>query len=148
MRLPVELFLALRYMRPRRTFVSAITVLSVLGVTLGVMVLIIVLSVMEGFEQEIREKVIGFNAHLTVTNGGIMNNVDEVMAMLDLDPDVLAATPYAFGPVLAQFGGRISTPVIRGIPPHGVDAVLPLKDYVIFGEYDLEGNTILGWGRR
>ncbi len=51
MELPVELFLAMRYLRPRRTFVSVITVLSFLGVTLGVGALIVVLSVMAGFEQ-------------------------------------------------------------------------------------------------
>lgn len=153
MKLPVELFLALRYMRPRRTFVSAITILSVLGVTLAVMVLIVVLSVMEGFEQELRDKVIGFNAHLTVTNGGILEeeDVNKVMARVEIDTEILAATPFAFGPVLAQYGGRISTPVVRGIPAQGVDAVLPLRNYVVFGEYNLEGNTILvgeEWARR
>ena len=66
MELPVEFFLALRYLRPRRTFVSVITVLSFLGVTLGVGALIVVLSVMAGFQQRLTEKIIGFNAHITV----------------------------------------------------------------------------------
>src|SRR5471032_542879 len=64
--LPFELLLALRYLRPKRTFVSVITLISVLGVTLGVAVLIIVISVMSGFDRDLKEKVFGFNAHLTI----------------------------------------------------------------------------------
>src|SRR5208283_443626 len=64
--LPFELLLALRYLRPKRTFVSVITFISVLGVTLGVAVLIIVISVMSGFDRDLKEKVFGFNAHLTI----------------------------------------------------------------------------------
>src|SRR5260370_5571232 len=63
-RLPFELFLALRYLRPKRTFVSVITLISVIGVTLGVAVLIIVISVMSGFDQQLRDKIFGFKAHL------------------------------------------------------------------------------------
>ena len=66
-RLPFELFLALRYLRPKRTFVSVITLISILGVALGVAVLIIVISVMSGFDHELRDKILGFNAHLTVS---------------------------------------------------------------------------------
>ena len=58
-RLPFELLLALRYLRPKRTFVSVITLISVLGVTLGVAVLIIVISVMSGFDRELKEKIFG-----------------------------------------------------------------------------------------
>ena len=70
-KLPFELLLALRYLRPRRTFVSIITLISILGVALGVAVLIIVISVMTGFDQDLREKILGFNAHLTVTQPGV-----------------------------------------------------------------------------
>ena len=65
-RLPFELFLALRYLRPKRTFVSVITLISVIGVMLGVAVLIIVISVMTGFDQQLREKIFGFSAHITI----------------------------------------------------------------------------------
>ena len=65
-RLPFELFLALRYLRPKRTFVSVITLISILGVALGVAVLIIVISVMSGFDHDLRDKILGFNPHLTV----------------------------------------------------------------------------------
>ena len=69
-RLPFELLLALRYLRPKRTFVSVITLISVLGVTLGVAVLIIVISVMSGFDQQLRDKILGFNTHLKILPRG------------------------------------------------------------------------------
>ena len=65
-KLPFELLLALRYLRPKRTFVSIITLISVLGVALGVAVLIIVISVMSGFDHDLRGKILGFNSHLKV----------------------------------------------------------------------------------
>lgn len=150
---PVELFIALRYLRPRRTFVSVITVLSVLGVTLGVMVLIIVLSVMEGFEQRLSEKVIGFNAHLVVSSSEILRNADALAAQIKSPkhPEVLAASPYAMGPVLVEFAGRITSPIIKGVPIDGDDAVLPLHKYIISGEYELRGQTLLvgeEWAKR
>ena len=67
-RLPFELQLALRYLRPKRTFVSVITLISIVGVMLGVAVLIIVISVMTGFDQELRNKILGFNPHLKVSS--------------------------------------------------------------------------------
>ena len=67
-----SLFLALRYLKPKRTFLSIITLISILGVTLGVMVLILVISVMTGFERELTRKVVGFDAHLVVSNGGVI----------------------------------------------------------------------------
>ena len=63
-KLPFELMLALRYLRPKRTFVSIITVISIVGVMLGVAVLIIVISVMSGFDRQLRDRILGFNAHL------------------------------------------------------------------------------------
>src|ERR1700689_5554272 len=102
MELPVELFLALRYLRPRRSFVSGITVLSFMGVTLGVMVLIVVLSVMTGFRQRLDEMIIGFNAHITVSriDGAVMSDYDKPLALIKRQPDVLAAGIFIRGPVL------------------------------------------------
>ena len=65
-KLPFELLLALRYLRPKRTFVSIITLISVLGVGPGVAVLIIVISVMNGFDHDLRGKILRFNAHLKI----------------------------------------------------------------------------------
>src|SRR5262245_30503017 len=78
--LPFELHLALRYLRPRRTFVSVITLISVMGVALGVAVLLIVISVMSGFDKQLRDTVFGFTSHLHVYQAGSsMTNYTEVM---------------------------------------------------------------------
>src|SRR5215831_12148764 len=69
-RLPFELSLALRYLRPKRTFVSVITLISIVGVMLGVAVLIVVISVMTGFDKELRDKILGFDPHLRVSHYG------------------------------------------------------------------------------
>src|SRR5213078_655295 len=79
-KLPFELFLALRYLRPKRTFVSVITLISILGVMLGVAVLIIVISVMSGFDKQMRDKILGFNAHLRVDRGMPMADYRQVMS--------------------------------------------------------------------
>src|SRR6266404_4016272 len=82
-RLPFELMLALRYLRPKRTFVSVITLISVLGVTLGVAVLIIVISVMTGFDKQLRDKILGFNTHLKIVQRDkTMNNYRKVIRLV------------------------------------------------------------------
>src|SRR5256885_1458227 len=86
-RLPFELLLALRYLRPKRTFVSVITLISILGVCLGVAVLIIVISVMSGFDRQLRDKILGFSPHLRVTNPThTMKGYRETMRLISTIP--------------------------------------------------------------
>src|SRR6185503_3678380 len=102
-RLPFELFLALRYLRPKRTFVSVITVISMLGVVLGVAVLIVVMSVMTGFDLQLREKILGFSAHLKVfPYDDTMSNYRDVMRTVNSNRNVTACAPFIFGPVLLR----------------------------------------------
>lgn len=143
MKLPAEWFIALRYLRPRRNTFSLITFLSVMGVVLGVMVLIVVLSVMQGFSDELERKIIGFNAHLVVDNGHIMHDTDEMIAALKADPDVTAVTPYVQGRVVARYANRITTPAIRGIPEELDGSAMELTKNIPYGEFDLTGNGIL-----
>jgi lipoprotein-releasing system permease protein len=153
MQLPVELFLALRYLRPRRTFVSVITVLSFLGVTLGVMVLIVVLSVMAGFRERLDDKIIGFNAHLTVAlaDGGVLYDADKAIDIIKQQPEVLAAGIFIRGPVLIKHDGRMSPAYIKSVPEEGDDPVLPLKKFLKMGEYELRGDSVIvgsEWSKR
>ena len=82
MNLPASLFLAARYLKPKRTFLAVITLISVLGVTLGITVLILVMSVMTGFERELQRKVIGFDAHLLLTNNGLIEGWRDTNTLL------------------------------------------------------------------
>jgi len=82
-RLPFELFLALRLSAAQTDFCLVITLISILGVALGVAVLIIVISVMTGFDHDLRDKILGFNAHLTMTEGdSLMKNYQQAAAVL------------------------------------------------------------------
>src|SRR5580698_6553471 len=104
-RLPFEAFLAFRYLRPRRTFVSVITLISIIGVLLGVAVLIVVIAVMSGFDKEWRDCILGFNAHLTVfpaEHDGSLTNYGSVMQRIKANPNVLGVSPFIHSQVLAK----------------------------------------------
>ena len=140
-----SLFLALRYLKPKRTFLSIITLISILGVTLGVMVLILVISVMTGFERELTRKVIGFDAHLMVSNSGVMDDWPDVMKQVSADKKVTAVAPFVQGPVLVEFQNRRMAPKIRGIDPELEGKVVSIRDFIIAGSFDLDGDkTVLG----
>src|SRR6266481_4231932 len=81
--LPFSLFLALRYLKPKRTFLSIITLISVLGVMLGVTVLILVISVMTGFDRELRQKVIDFDAHILVSSEDVLRDWRALKTKID-----------------------------------------------------------------
>lgn len=138
-----SLFLALRYLKPKRTFLSIITLISILGVTLGVMVLILVISVMTGFERELVRKVVGFDAHVVVNNGGVMEDWAEVMSESKKNPHVLAVAPFVQGPVMVEFNHRRVAPKIRGIDPELESKVTDIAKYIIAGKYDLEGDKVV-----
>ena len=140
-----SLFLALRYLKPKRTFLSIITLISILGVTLGVMVLILVISVMTGFERELTRKVVGFDAHLMVSNAGVMDDWPDVMKQVSADKKVTAVAPFVQGPVLVEFQNRRMAPKIRGIDPELEGKVVSIRDFIIAGSFDLDGDkTVLG----
>src|SRR5439155_24459503 len=74
LKLPFSLFLALRYLKPKRTFVSIIMFISMVGVMLGVTVLIVVISVMTGFDRELRRKVVDWDAHILVSSEDVLRD--------------------------------------------------------------------------
>ncbi len=128
MKLPFSLFLALRYLKPKRTFISIITLISVLGVILGVTVLILVISVMTGFDRELRQKVIDFDAHILVTTDDVMRNWRELTVQIRHTPGVVATAPYIQGPVIVEFQNGRLAPMIRGIDLEQEEKVIPLRN--------------------
>src|SRR5581483_4873666 len=153
-RLPFELLLALRYLRPKRTFVSIITLISVLGVTLGVAVLVIVISVMTGFDKDLRDKILGFNAHMKIYQlrpgtheRTTMTNYTKAMDLVNANPDVKGATPFILGPVMLQTeppsgDPQIAAPWLRGIDPQ-TEGKVSLLTSNVFGSADLSGHGLL-----
>ena len=143
-----SLFLALRYLKPKRTFLSIITLISILGVTLGVMVLILVISVMTGFERELETKVVGFDAHVMVTGGSRpMDNWVDIQKQAEALPEVVGVAPFVQGPVLVEFQNRRVAPKIRAIDPDLEKKVtdIPIAQGEGNGTFDLDGDkTVIG----
>jgi lipoprotein-releasing system permease protein len=144
-RLPFEAFLALRYLRPRRTFVSVITVISVIGVLLGVAVLIVVIAVMSGFDKQWRDCILGFNAHLTVYPGERDKSLDQYQALsksISSNLSVVGISPFIHSQVLAKTEPdngkfRRSVPWLFGVDAKTVGKVNILPNSIIAGKFDL-----------
>ena len=142
MKAPFSLFLALRYLKPKRTFVSVITVISVLGVTLGIAVLIVVISVMTGFDRSLQRAILGFEPHLRVSNGEVMRNWRDVLPRIDKLPGIVGVAPYVQGPVLVEHAGRVNPAVVRGINVEQEQQLIDLKKFVI-GTLDMPSDTVI-----
>ncbi|MBN2507038.1 MAG: ABC transporter permease [Verrucomicrobia bacterium] len=149
-RLPFEWFLALRYLRPKRTFVSVITLISVVGVMLGVAVLIIVISVMSGFDQQLRDKILGFNAHLRVFRAEqqTLTNYAALMKAVASHPRVRGVAPFVQGRVMVQTepeqgSALVDAPYIRGMDLRYETNVSFLHTHLVAGEYTLDGSSVL-----
>lgn len=143
MTLPFSVFLALKYMRPKRTFVSMVTVLSVLGVILGVAMLVIVLSVMSGFDVMWRDKILGFNAHITISAAEPFEESDVKYAAIESTPGVCGVAPYVQGLIFLTNRESVHSPFLRGIDPVREERVSRIRDHMIAGTYSVEGHHIL-----
>src|SRR4051794_19012214 len=148
-KLPFEAFLALRYLRPRRTFVSVITMISIVGVMLGVAVFIVVIAVMSGFDKEWRDRILGFNAHLKVykldTNSwqeAALDNYEAVMATVASNKNILAVAPFVRGQVLLETqpkdgNPKILAPLMIGVDPKLESRVSVLTTNIVDGKFDV-----------
>lgn len=148
-RLPFELMLALRYLHPKRTFVSFITLISILGVMLGVAVLIIVISVMSGFDKQLRDKILGFSAELRVKHpdGSVMRDYSVPMSIVSSNPSVTGVAPYVMGQVLVETqspdgSAMPSAPWLRGMDRKLESTVSVLEKSIIVGTNTLAGNSV------
>jgi lipoprotein-releasing system permease protein len=145
LKLPFSFFLALRYLKPKRTFVSIITLISTLGVMLGVTVLILVISVMTGFDRELRQKVVDWDAHILVGSEDVLHDWRDLTVKIRSTPDVIGTAPYVQGPVIVEFRDQRLASMIRGIDPAEEEKVVPLKRFIKKGALDLEGESaVLG----
>ena len=141
--LSFALFLALQYLKPKRSYFSVITIISVVGVMLGVAVLVIVLSVMTGFDDLWREKILSFNSHLTVFARGGIEAPTELAARVRAFPGVSGAAPFIEGPVVLQRGGQIYTPILRGVDAVLEPQVSTIPASIISGAFELRHNQVL-----
>jgi lipoprotein-releasing system permease protein len=128
--------IGLRYLRAKRSeaFISLITMISIVGVMIGVMTLNIVLAVMTGFEEDLRDRILGFNPHIVlVSYAGTIANPDEVVQKVKDTPGVAAAAPLVYSQVMLSSGQSVSGVVVRGVPPDLEEAVIDLKAHLTSG---------------
>ena len=127
-----ELLVSLRYLFGRRKerFVGIISWISVGGIALGVMALIVVISVMNGFDRELRDRMVGFYADLSVTQADGVKNADELVKKILAHPDVVAASPFIQGQALVTQPGQVMGIVIRGVDPSGEKRVTQLAEFL------------------
>ena len=147
------LFLALRYLRPTRSFISVITVISMLGVMLGVGVLVFVMSVFSGWQREFRQMLIGFEPHAMVQplsahevepDGPKPVDWRELRKTLAQRPEVASAVPVAEGVVVVENSGNLQGVSVIGMADDKDNALLQkLKKHLKQGLFDLQGDTII-----
>jgi lipoprotein-releasing system permease protein len=128
-----ELFLGMRYLRAKRkqAFISVITVISILGVMVGVMALVVVLSVMNGFRADLMSKILGVNSHLLVLSyGGAFKEYKKVAERIGYVDGVLAATPFIYSQVMVNKSGNVSGTILRGIEPETAGSVLNIEHMI------------------
>jgi lipoprotein-releasing system permease protein len=128
-----ELFIGLRYLQARRRerFISLITVISVLGVMIGVMTLNVVMAVMSGFEETLRDRLLGINAHIAIVRSGEpLRDYENLIQQVNKENGVVAATPTIYGQVMLTAGSRVSGVVVRGIDPDRVNRVVNVQSFL------------------
>ena len=138
------LFLALKYLRPKRSVASVITCVSVLGVMLGVAVVIIVRSVMTGFGDIWEEKILDFKPHVSLVprSGAVVTGEDATAQKLRAVDGVTCVTPEIDTRVLLSFGGKVLAPVLLGVDGDDFAKAYKVGDPVA-GEFDLDGDSIV-----
>lgn len=139
---PKELFIGLRYIRAKRKnhFVSFIAFISIAGVALGVFSLIVVLSVMNGFGNELRERTLSMTSHATISGfDGYLRDWPAVLQKAEKNNEVVAAAPYINKEVMLTNGRRVSGSLIRGIVPDMETRVSLVESKMVSGSlHDLK----------
>ncbi len=131
---PLELFVGFRYLRAKRRnhFISFISLVSILGMVLGITVIITVLSVMNGFQREIKERILSMTTHATVLElNGQLRDWKGVARRLQGDPVIKGSAPYVQGQGMIAHGGQVTGAVLTGIEPHLESRVSGMAGHVL-----------------
>lgn len=134
---PLEIFIGLRYTRAKRRnhFISFISLTSMLGIALGITALITVLSVMNGFQRELRERILGMAAHATITEGaGALQDWQGVQTVAQQHPLVQGSAPFIRAEAMLTNGAQVSGTILQGILPDEEKTVSTIGDKMVSGE--------------
>ncbi len=142
-----QLFVALRYLtsKHKEKFISIISLISVLGVAVGVAALIVVIAVMSGFDNDLKDKMIGTNAHMMIEADYGMKPTEDILSMVTETPHVLAASFYLQGQALIRSNENVTGVIVKGIDPVREESVSKIKAYITKGAVDFgEDGIIIG----
>ncbi len=146
-----ELFISWRYLMTKRKekFISLISIISILGIAIGVMALIVVIGVMTGFDKDLRDKIVGNYAHITLTSfQGIEDKeYNEISKKISGYPHIKGISPYVQGQVLVKEGKRFLAVGLKGIEPSTESSVTEIKKYVTKGDINSLGEDCVIIGK-
>jgi lipoprotein-releasing system permease protein len=135
-----ELFFSLRYLKAKRKqgYISIITGISILGIMIGVMALIVVLAVMNGFRQDLMKKILGVNSHVLILSykGGIKETEAVIERALEVE-GVLSVTPVTYSQVMVKHASNISGALLRGIDPSRAGKALDIDHMIRDGSLEV-----------
>lgn len=126
-----EQFIGGRYLRVKQkhTFISLITILSIAGVTVGVMALIVVIAVMAGFESDLKSRILGVESHIVIMrHGGPFSAYRKVFELLQKSDGVEAATPFVYSQIMIRSSAGVSGAALRGIDPESAGRVIKVLE--------------------
>lgn len=135
---PLPLFIGLRYTRAKRRnhFISFISLTSMLGMILGVAVLILVLSVMNGFDRELRERILGMVPHATIQADGAMQDWQQVAELAMTDDAVVGVAPFIQGQVMLTHSGNVQGALVNAVLPEAEASVSIIKEHMVAGQLE------------
>ena len=140
-----EIMVALRYLRARRKemFVSLIALIAGGGVAIGVMVLCIVMAVMTGFEEDLRDRILGFNPQIVLlSHGGTVRDYPKVVDVVREAPGVTAAAAFVYGQAMVSSDNSVAGAVVRGVEPEHASDVVDVQKHLKEGSTDKLGQPM------
>lgn len=137
--IPYQLFIALRYLKSKKRHrgISVNTLISIGGVAVGVMALLVVLSVMSGFHEDLQKKILGVNAHMVILNyRGPFSDYKEVIDKFKRNEEIVSAAPFVMGQVMVSYGQRAHGVYLRGIEPESEIKTTEISRFIKEGRYE------------
>ena len=140
-----EAWISFRYLvsKRREKFISIISFISIMGVAVGVTALIVVLAVMSGFDNDLREKIVGTNSHIVIEKDGGIADYDALVEKINGMPHVVASAPFVNGQALIRQKDQVTGVLFRGIDPQREKQVTNIEKYLEAGTLELDKDSVL-----
>ena len=140
-----EFWISFRYLLSKRKekFISIISFISIMGVALGVTALIVVLAVMSGFDNDLREKIVGTNSHIIIEKEGGIPDYDALVESVNRMPHVIASAPFVSGQALIKQKDQVTGVIFRGIDPEREILVTSIEKYLTVGTLELDNDSVV-----